>query len=261
ANWTGMNGFSNTPILGTNWSEYIFNVTATTTSPTIRVYTSEYGNRFVAGNTVSLDGVSIVAEGSDTQAPTAISDLSSSNLSFSSVDLSWSPSIDNVGVVNYEVFRDGASIANTGTSTNLNVSDLVANTNYSFSVFARDAAGNVSAASNTLNLTTPNPMDTESPSAITDLTASNITGTSISLLWSASTDNFGVTNYEVFRNGTSIEDTGTDTNIVVTGLSPDTAYTFTVLAEDAAGNFSAAGNTVNVTTSGQSAVVDYTSEN
>src|SRR5690606_13093787 len=62
-------------------------------------------------------------------------------------------------------------------------------------------------------------------------------------------------------NGTSIENTGTDTNIVVTGLSPDTAYTFTVLAEDAAGNFSAAGNTVNVTTSGQSAVVDYTSEN
>src|SRR5690606_9822196 len=82
-----------------------------------------------------------------------------------------------------------------------------------------------------------------------------------SLLWSASTDNFGVTNYEVFRNGTSIENTGTDTNIVVTGLSPDTAYTFTVLAEDAAGNFSAAGNTVNVTTSGQSEVVDYTSEN
>ena len=262
ANWTGMTGFANTPISGTAWSEYVFNVTATTTSPILRVYTSEYGSRFVAGNTVSIDGISIMPAGSDTEAPTAISDLSSSNLTFSSVDLSWSPAMDNVGVVNYEVFRNGVSIANTGNSTNLNVSDLVANTNYSFSVFAEDAAGNVSTASNTLNITTPNIVDEVPPSAITDLIASNTTSTSTSLSWSASTDNVGVTNYEVFQNGTSIENTGTNTNLVVAGLTPETSYTFTVLAEDAAGNFSAAGNTVNITTSaGQGGVVDYTSEN
>ena len=63
----------------------------------------------------------------------------------------------------------------------------------------------------------------------------------------ASTDNVGVTGYRIYQNGT-LHSTVTATNATVTGLSPNTSYTFYVVAIDAAGNVSAASNTVMVTT-------------
>ena len=267
ANWTGLAGFSTTVIAGTEWSEYVFNVTATSTSPVIRVYTSPYTQRLVAGNTIGIDGVSITAEGSDTETPSAVTDLVSSNTTSTSTNLSWSASTDNVGVTNYEVFQNGVSIANTGTATNFNVTGLTPSTSYNFTVLAEDAAGNVSAVSNTESVTTAGAPDTQAPSAVTDLTASGTTSTSTNLSWSASTDNVGVTNYEVFQNGVSIANTGTVTNFNVTGLSPSTSYNFTVFAEDAAGNVSAVSNTESVTTAGApdtqspSAVTDLVSSN
>jgi len=89
--------------------------------------------------------------------------------------------------------------------------------------------------------------DPSPPSAPASLTASNITGNSATLNWSASTDNIGVTGYEVFRNGTLVN-TVTTTSLSVTGLSGGTAYSFYVKAKDAFGNSSAASNTVDVTT-------------
>ncbi len=89
--------------------------------------------------------------------------------------------------------------------------------------------------------------DTQAPSAPTNLSASNIAQTTATLSWNASTDNVGVTGYEVFQGSTSLGNvTGTSANI--TGLSPATAYTFKVRAYDAAGNNSGFSNIVNVTT-------------
>ena len=62
------------------------------------------------------------------------------------VDLSWTASTDNVGVVGYEIFRDGLSIAISTTNTYSDTT-VAANTTYSYSVAARDAAGNLSPAS------------------------------------------------------------------------------------------------------------------
>ncbi|SNY99617.1 hypothetical protein SAMN06265377_1428, partial [Flagellimonas pacifica] len=104
ANWQGLNGFSTTGIAGNTWTEYVFNVTATSINPTIRVYTSPWSARLVAGNTVFIDNISIVAAGGDTESPNAVSDLSSSNTTSTSTDLSWSDPGDNVGVTDYEVF-------------------------------------------------------------------------------------------------------------------------------------------------------------
>ena len=96
--------------------------------------------------------------------------------------------------------------------------------------------------------------DTQAPSAPTSLASSNITQTSVALSWNASTDNVGVTGYEVFQGNTSLGTvTGTSTNI--TGLSPATTYSFKVRAFDAASNNSSYSNTVNVTT--QSNTVTY----
>ncbi|MBJ7883113.1 chitin-binding protein, partial [Gelidibacter salicanalis] len=78
---------------------------------------------------------------------------------------------------------------------------LTSNTTYSFTVLAYDLAGNASLAGNTVNVTTLSNPDTQSPSAVTTLAASNITTNSAQLNWSASTDNVGVVSYEVFRGG------------------------------------------------------------
>ncbi|WP_253298212.1 glycosyl hydrolase family 18 protein [Paenibacillus sp. MSJ-34] len=93
----------------------------------------------------------------------------------------------------------------------------------------------------------PNPGDTTPPTAPTGLTATGKTSTSVSLSWNASTDNVGVTGYEVYRGGT-LAGTAASTSYTVTGLSPGTTYSFTVKARDAAGNVSAASSALSVTT-------------
>ncbi|RQW12841.1 fibronectin type III domain-containing protein [Paenibacillus rhizophilus] len=90
--------------------------------------------------------------------------------------------------------------------------------------------------------------DTQAPTAPTFLTSPSKTSTSVSLSWTASTDNIGVTGYEVYKGATPIG-SPTGTTFTVTGLSANTEYTFTVKAKDEAGNLSAASNAVTVTTS------------
>lgn len=93
--------------------------------------------------------------------------------------------------------------------------------------------------------------DSQAPTAPKNLTASNIAQTSLTLSWLASTDNVGVTGYEVFMGNTSLGTVaGTSANI--TGLTAATAYSFKVRAFDAAGNNSAFSNIINATTTSSS---------
>lgn len=190
--------------------------------------------------------VNLVAAVADTTPPTAPT-LTASGTTETTTDLSWSGATDNVGVTGYDVYR-GATLLGSTASTTYAVTGLTPSTTYSFTVRAKDAAGNVSAASNTVNVTTASPAgDTTPPSAPTNLTASGTTQTTTSLSWNASTDNVGVTGYEVFLGGSSIG-TVTSTSANITGLTAATAYSFTVRAFDAAGNNSAMSNVANVTT-------------
>lgn len=90
--------------------------------------------------------------------------------------------------------------------------------------------------------------DTTAPSAPTGLTSPAKTATSVSLSWTASTDNVGVTGYRVLRGGTQVGTT-TGTTYTDSGLTASTAYTYTVQAYDAAGNSSAPSSPLTVTTS------------
>ncbi|MCU7821729.1 glycoside hydrolase family 6 protein [Kitasatospora sp. DSM 101779] len=185
----------------------------------------------------------------DTQAPTAPSGLTSPAKTSGSVTLSWTASTDNVGVTGYDVYRGGALVGSSAT-TSFTDTGLAASTAYSYTVKAKDAAGNVSAASATLSVTTSagGTADTQAPTAPSGLTSPAKTSGSVTLSWTASTDNVGVTGYDVYRGGALVGSSAT-TSFTDTGLAASTAYSYTVKAKDAAGNVSAASAALSVTTS------------
>ena len=337
--------------------------------------------------------VVIAGSTSDTQPPTTPTGFAYSNLTETSVSLSWNASTDNVGVTGYDVYMNG-SLKGTVTQTSASITGLTENTSYSFYVKAKDAAGNTSYSSSTLSLTTlggstpsycqskgsnssyewiakvqvgtysnasgsagytdftseevpltpgssanivltpgyassayaeywkvwidfnndnqfsadelvfdagstsktavngtinvpanasgstrmrvsmkynaastacetfgygevedytvviaGSTSDTQAPTTPTGLTASSITSSSAQLSWNASTDNVGVTGYDVYMGGT-LQGTVATNSANVTGLSAGTSYSFYVKAKDAAGNTSGANNTYSLTTTG-----------
>lgn len=181
----------------------------------------------------------------DTTPPTAPGTITFSNITDRDVTLSWPASTDNVGVTGYKVFRNGAMVSSVGTNS-FTDSGLTASTAYAYSIVAFDAAGNQSASSSSANVTTQVP-DTIAPSAPGQPTAANITPSSLTLNWPASSDNYAVTLYLVFRNGAQVGSSAS-TTFNDSGLSPGTAYTYTVKAQDAAGNTSPLSASLAVTT-------------
>jgi endonuclease I/chitodextrinase len=97
--------------------------------------------------------VNIVVVITDTIAPTAPTSLTASGTTQTTTALTWTAATDNVGVTGYNVYR-GTTLLGTVSTTTYNVTGLTAATAYSFSVKAKDGAGNISIASNTLNVTT-----------------------------------------------------------------------------------------------------------
>ncbi len=95
----------------------------------------------------------------DTTAPTAPGRPTATDVTATAATLNWAASTDNVGVTAYEVLRatgsGAATVVGTVSGTTYRATNLTASTSYTFTVRARDAAGNVSAASPPLTLTTP----------------------------------------------------------------------------------------------------------
>ncbi len=215
-------------------------ITVSTAGPYSVTGTSEASCSATASVVVSITTVV------DTQAPTAPTNLAASELQPTSVKLTWSPSTDNVGVTGYRVYVDG-TLKGTSTENNFAISGLTAAIPYSIYVQALDAAGNISTASTALKVTTSPPPDTQAPSVPTNVTSSELQPTSVRISWSASTDNVGVKEYQVFVDG-ALKGTTAATNFAITGLSATTPYSIYVVAVDAAGNVSAASVFVKVTT-------------
>ncbi len=180
----------------------------------------------------------------DTTAPT-VSILSASGTTTTSTNLSWTAATDNIGIAGYDVYQNG-TLRTTTNATTLSVTGLNASTAYNFYVKAKDAAGNVSTASNTVNITTLTPADTTAPTTST-LSASGTTTSSTNLSWTIASDNIGVSGYDIYQNG-AFRTSTINTSITITGLAASTVYNFYIKAKDAAGNVSTASNTVNITT-------------
>jgi PQQ-dependent dehydrogenase (s-GDH family) len=196
-----------------------------------------------------VPGTSLLTQLPDTQAPTAPTNLASSAITQTSFTLSWVASTDNVGVTGYDVYQNGIKINTANiTGTSFNVTGLLPGTTYAYYVKAKDAAGNQSANSSTLNVTTNQP-DVTPPTEPTNLQSSIITQNGFTLKWTAATDNVAVTVYDVYKDGVKINGSLISaTAYNVTGLATATTYSFTVKAKDAAGNESAASIALPVTT-------------
>ncbi len=183
---------------------------------------------------------------SDTQVPTSPTNLVVSDIATTSLTLSWTASTDNIGVTAYEVYMDGI-LKTTVTTTTASITGLAYNTNYSFYIKAKDLAGNSSVNSSTVNATTLQFFDIIPPTSPSNITNSNKTTTSLTINWSNSWDNVGVSAYDVYVNGL-LNTTVTTTSATITGLTVLTSYSIYIKAKDAAGNVSTSSDTVNLTT-------------
>ncbi|MES2582742.1 MAG: fibronectin type III domain-containing protein [Pseudomonadota bacterium] len=196
--------------------------------------------------------------------------MSTGTVGGDSVTLHWSPATDNVGVHAYTLTRNGSSFVVNLPGVTLSFVDtgLQANTTYTYTLVARDAAGNASSPihltattsgggitvtttpTTTPPVTTPpvtqppttSPVvpDTAKPTFSAGLAVSSTSSNSVSLQWPMALDNTGVISYALQRNGSAVGGvlSSSTTTYTDTGLTSSTAYTYTVVAKDAAGNVS-----------------------
>ncbi len=179
----------------------------------------------------------IPAYADDLQAPTAPGNLRYIKIGSLAI-FYWNEAKDNEGIAGYEIYRNGAKVASTTRNYYL-LSGLSSRKGYAVYIKAFDTAGNYSEPSSTLIINEQYYQDTAAPAAPCNLRSAEITGASITLVWDTAIDNMGVTGYEVYQGNTLLGKTA-ETTYVVTGLTPETAYSFTVKAYDGAGNISAA---------------------
>ncbi|APY11742.1 endonuclease I [Seonamhaeicola sp. S2-3] len=113
----------------------------------------------------------------DNEAPSAPTNLVASNPTDNSIDLSWNASSDNIGVTSYDIYIDGLNSFNTS-NTYFTITGLTSNTNYCFTIKAKDAANNVSNFSNQDCETTTNNGSSGGTDCLTESFANITTGSS-----------------------------------------------------------------------------------
>jgi chitodextrinase len=180
----------------------------------------------------------------DVVSPTIPTEVRATPVSSAQIDLSWTASTDNVGVIAYIPIVTNSNSLDRVATMSYSHTNLTAGTRYCYTVLAYDAAGNSStvsaqacATTNTVAPLTTN--DTAAPSIPGNVAATAISSNQINLTWTASTDNVGVYAYKLtaYRNNTlSGVFTVTDINYSHTNLVANSRYCYQVFAYDAAGN-------------------------
>ena len=230
ANWTSI--YSTTSSTGGSQT-----LTATGTGRYIRVYGTVRATPY--GYSLWEFSVFGAGAGGDTTPPSPPGTPTLVSVTANSATIRWTTATDNIGVTGYDVYHDGQLCAQVDGSTLTGTcNNLGPKTTYGFYVNARDAAGNVSQPSGTLSVTTPPSADQSPPTAPTNVHTTSVSSTSIVLAWTASTDNVGVTGYNVYNvvNATATKigaSTGTTPAASLNGLTPSTAYHLQVTALDA----------------------------
>ena len=184
--------------------------------------------------------------GGDTVAPSAPSNLAASGTTSVATTLSWTASTDNIGVTGYDVYSGSSLLGNTA-STSASITGLTASTTYSFSVKAKDAAGNASASSNVLSVTTGT--TTTPPVAYCASKGNSTSDEKISKVVFGTINNIstGTAGYENFTAQIANVNKGTAYTITITPKWTSTTYNegYAVFIDyNQDGDFSDSGETV-----------------
>lgn len=196
-------------------------------------------NRLFTDNDI-LRG-SLVYPAFDLTKPTITGTLNLKRKTTNSVDLIWAKGIDNNKVIGYNVYLNGqlAFKKNDVSDTTLRISNLSPNTLQTIFVTAVDFSGNESVPSNILNENTY-PVESDAPSAPSNLAITQLGDMSALISWSPSTDaGSGIFGYKVFLDGiVYIKDTIVSNSVVIKTLSPNSYHIVSVQAVDGNNNIS-----------------------
>lgn len=230
-----------------NGTNLVGNVTGTTCSVTglspNASYTFTVKSKDGSGNISTGVSITTTTSAPDTTAPNEVTNLVVNNITQTGATLSWTASTSS-DISSYGIYNGGTFVTEI-TGNSYDVTGLTANTSYTFTVKSKDTMGNISnGASVTL---TTSAADTTPPSEVTNLATSNVLDTSLTLTWTASVSS-DIASYDVYNGATLLGNT-TSTTYNVTGLTANTAYTFTVKSKDTSGNVST-GASISKTTYG-----------
>ena len=181
-------------------------------------------------------------------------------ISSTTIAIAWAASLDNVGVIGYNIYRNNILIGHTQGLSYLDSVGLSSGVQYLYTIEAFDAAKNISLRSapvsaviplpTTVALSNLNILPSSTTSATGLLTTDTIPPsvplvnppkvslTSISISWAPSTDNVGVVGYSISRNDVIVSTTQALSYIDSSILTPGVLYTYVVVAHDAARNMS-----------------------
>jgi exo-poly-alpha-galacturonosidase len=216
--------------------------------------------------TVSGPNLKVVTDGVKENVPPVVPGgkeiVKAVNVGTTWVNIAWKPATDSHGIKQYIIYESDKRVAIVvGNTSAYNVTGLVPGTRYLFNVKAVDVSGNETIYGLTLEVNTKPGYDTGAPKwpADSKITSSNVTDTSVTLNWSMAVDDKQTVGYRVFQDGKPIKTDAEFTLIntaytvkgnvfTVTGLAPNTTYTFKVEAGDTAGKWTGTGPSIRVTT-------------
>ncbi|AWT41523.1 MULTISPECIES: discoidin domain-containing protein [Streptomyces] len=223
-------------------------------SVTFDAATTRYVRVLVTANTVQpaaqISELEIYGPGTgDTQPPSAPAGLALTEPATGQIRLTWNAATDNVGVTGYDIYANGTLLSSVAGNVTTYTDTRPAAETVSYYVRARDAAGNQSGNSNTVTRTGDRG-DTQAPTAPANLAYTEPGDGKIKLTWTASSDNVGVTAYDVYANNTLRGSVAGDVTTYTDTQPATSTVTYAVRARDAAGNQSGPSNSVTRNASG-----------
>ncbi|MFJ8806980.1 discoidin domain-containing protein [Streptomyces sp. NPDC102490] len=188
-------------------------------------------------------------ETGDTQPPTAPANLAFTEPATGQIRLTWNESSDDTAVTGYDLYANGELLTSVAGDVTTYTDTRPAGTTVTYYVRAKDAAGNQSGNSNPVTRRA-DIGDTQAPTAPANLALTEPAAGQIKLTWTASTDDKGVTGYDVYANNQLRKSVAGDVTTYTDTQPASANVTYFVRAKDAAGNQSGDSNSVTRTGSG-----------
>ncbi|MFE1010280.1 discoidin domain-containing protein [Streptomyces sp. NPDC058794] len=185
----------------------------------------------------------------DTQAPSAPAGLALTEPATGRIRLTWNAATDDTAVTGYDIYANGDLLTSVAGDVTTYTDARPAGTTVTYFVRAKDAAGNQSADSNSVTRHADTG-DTQAPTAPANLALTEPSAGLVELTWDASTDNEGVTAYDVYADNRLRGSVAGDVTAFTDTQAASANVTYYVRARDAAGNQSGNSNSVTRTGTG-----------